>query len=152
MENHQYVPNPTNLSIADLLKGSPNPSEAAEIMSKWYSKMIGVDPSSVKTIIVDGNNVFPVFYADTFETLIERYSKMYPIEAKATMEFIADNKKDNPDGMSKSHLLQSIMTIPTILKAAIVYQYGEQWLADKKNLRKLASIMPKFFTCNTDRL
>jgi len=144
--------NPTNCSLSDLITGSPNPKEATDILTKWYSAKIGVDPSAVKTIIIDGNNVFPVFHVDKLSDMIARYAKLYPIEARATVEYVTDCKRDNPDGNSKSHLLRSIMQMPTILKAAITSMYGEKWFTEKDNVRTMARLMPKFFTCNTDKL
>lgn len=146
------IVNPTNLSLADLMRGSPDPKKSSEILTKWYSKMIGCDPSDVKTIILDDNRTFPIFHKDTLEDLIERFSKMYPIEAKATIEIIGECKKDNPDGKSDSGLMQSLMSIPVILKCAIVSQYGESWFSKKVNIRKLARLMPKFCTCDSGRV
>lgn len=134
------------MSLADLLTGCPNPKQGAEILASWYAKMVGVEPSSVKTIIIDNNICFPIFHTDTLQDIIDRYAKMFPVEAKATIEQCGIQRDDNPSGMSKGHQLKSLMCIPVILKAAIVELHGEKWFADAKNVRKLSTLMPKFRT------
>lgn len=142
----------TNLRISDLIQAT-NPADrqrATELVNHWYAQKIGADPSSIKTLIIDNNEVFPVFVKDTLETLIDRYAKMYRLEAKAMTELIAEGKKDSPDG--KGHVMQSLMSIPPILKAAICFMYGTEWFTKKENIRKLAHLMPKFATCEVSKI
>lgn len=147
----QFI-NPTNMSIAELVAGSPDHKKAIQVLTKWYSNMIGVEPETIKQIIIVKSVVFPIFHTDKLEDIIERYAKMFPLEAKVTAEAVKDMRDDNPDGVSGGNLLRSIMSIPPMLKAAIAVNYGDKYFSDKKCVRNLARLLPKFCQCNVGKL
>ena len=95
----------------------------------------------------DVPKLFPLFLNDTIETIIDRYFKIYPIEAKASLEQVKDLSQDH--GWTDLRTMKLSSSMPAILFHALRRQFPEDFVNKHeidKILRKIAVIAPKFFT------
>jgi hypothetical protein len=143
---------PNGVTIADLVIGAPNHQDVMKWMTHWYAKQVDVPPEAIKELIIDGNNVFPIFVHDSLEKILERFAILYPVLAKASVDYVRDMRLDNDDGQSGAKYLRSLISIPPILKAAVCTFYGKNCFTDRAFIKKFSRLAPKLMTCDGAKL
>lgn len=139
-------------TIQELLENSPDKDQTMLYLTKWYAAKCGMPVTHIKMLIVDGNKVFPILHNDPICDIVQRFTEIYPEETSDIIKYVSENLKDNPDGASELNHLRSVLTLPVMLRAAIVAAYGEKYLIEKKNVVAIAKMFPRLSQTNTNKL
>ena len=104
-------------------------------------------------MMADANNgmkiytdVAPILRNESFDSVMQKYIKMYPEEVTEFNNQMASYKQilDDEKGMSKSRTQRLVCKLPETL-ANIIREYFPAYLEDKKGLHRLQQLIPKCF-------
>jgi len=139
-------------TIQELIENSPDKDASMLYLTKWYAAKCGIPITHIKMLIVDQNKVFPILHNDPIQDIVQRFIEIYPEETNDIIKYVSENLSDNPDGSSGLNHLRSVLTLPVMLRAAIVASFGEKYLTEKKNVVSIAKMFPKLSQTNTNKL
>jgi len=106
---------------------SPNLSDsefkkARSMMKQTYDIIEHCKNGSVKLtqqiVDLDRAIVFPIFSNDNLETIVDRYNRLYPIEATQMVKEFQAKIAGNESGWSKDGLLKLRCSVPATIYAA----------------------------------
>jgi hypothetical protein len=135
-----------NLSPNEFLKAKSMMSQEQQIINHCKDGSVKL---TQQIIDMEGGIIFPVFSSDNLESIVNRYLKLYPVEASLLVEEVSERVKSNEYGFSKDGNMKFKVSIPATIIAAGKALSRDFWEVNNgKKINDFIVLCPKLASKN----